>query len=122
MRKVITLVASVLLLGALGTAIDEKKAHESKKNVPGTNQTEQVRATELAFAAAAHAKDLQKALSFFDEDIHFFQQGQMLSGIEAERKNWTGMLTNPGLTITWHPELVEASGGLGYTTGPFEIR
>jgi ketosteroid isomerase-like protein len=109
----IAAVAMLLLAAAPGWAGD-KPAAESK-------QAKEVRATELAFAASARAKDVKKAVSFFDDDIHFFQQGKMVSGIDEERKNWTGLLTDPNLTITWQPEIVEASGGLGYTTGPFEI-
>jgi ketosteroid isomerase-like protein len=109
----IAIVALLLLAATLGLAGD-KPATETK-------QAQQVRATELAFAASARAKDVKQAVSFFDADIHFFQAGKMLSGIDEERKNWTALLTNPNLTITWEPEIVEASGGLGYTTGPFEI-
>lgn len=112
------LIALFALLLVAGLAV----AHDTKKAGPDPKQTEEVRNTELAFAASAKAKDAAKAVTFFDEDIHFFQQGKMLSGIEEEKKNWNGMLSNPNLTIEWHPEVVEASGGLGYTTGPFEIR
>lgn len=116
MKRFATLFAFALLLAAAGFAHDEK----SKGN--DTRQAAEVRQTELAFAASARAKDAGKAVTFFDQDIHFFKNGRMLTGIEEERKNWTEMLNNPNLSITWEPEIVEASGGLGYTTGPFEIR
>ena len=114
MRKIIALFMLVFATLALASDKKDRGTAESK-------EAQQVRRTELAFAASARAKDAAKAVTFFDQDIHFFQQGKMLSGIEEEKKNWTGMLSNPNLTITWEPEIVEASGGLGYTTGPFEI-
>ncbi len=114
MKRLIALVALILLTTGLGVAKD-------KKTGPDPKQTEEVRNTELAFAASAKAKDAAKAVTFFDDDIHFFQQGKMITGVEEEKKNWNSLLSNPNLTIEWHPEVVEAMGGLGYTTGPFEI-
>jgi ketosteroid isomerase-like protein len=114
MKRLAALFALLLLCAGLAAAKDQKTG-------PDPKQTEEVRSTELAFAASAKAKDAAKAVTFFDDDIRFFQQGTMLTGIEEEKKNWNGMLSNPNLTIEWHPEVVEAMGGLGYTTGPFEI-
>ena len=115
MKRLIALFALILLAAGLAVAKD-------KKTGPDPKQTEEVRNTELAFAASAKAKDAAKAVTFFDDDIHFFQQGKMITGVEEEKKNWNSMLTDPNLTIEWHPEIVEAMGGLGYTTGPYEIR
>ncbi|MDP9268797.1 MAG: DUF4440 domain-containing protein [Acidobacteriota bacterium] len=117
MKRALVSFTLLLLAATLGFPSDKNNDRNDE-----TKQVKQVRETELAFAAAARAKDVEKVISFFDDDIHFFHQGQMLSGVEAERKNWTGLLTDPNLSITWKPEIVEASGGLGYTTGPFEIR
>ncbi|MBI2677904.1 MAG: DUF4440 domain-containing protein [Candidatus Koribacter versatilis] len=116
MKRILLLLFAVFLAGALGFAIDPegKKANEAK-------QTQQVRDAEIAFAAAARAKDYEKAMSFWDEDIHFFNDGKMSSGMAAQRKNWE-FLKDPNVSITWSPEIVEASGGLGYTTGPYELR
>ncbi len=116
MKRFMMLCALALIVAAPGLASDKKDRGSAE-----SKEAQQVRQTELAFAASAAAKDAAKAVTFFDEDIHFFQQGKMLNGIEAEKKNWTEMLSNPNLTIHWEPEIVEASGGLGYTTGPFEI-
>lgn len=96
--------------------------HGSKTAKPAheTRQAREVRGTELAFAAAARAKDFDKFMTFWDDDVHFFNQGKMLTGREEERKNWQ-FLKDPNVSITWSPEVVEASGGMGYTTGPYEI-
>jgi ketosteroid isomerase-like protein len=116
MKRAMVSLSVVLLAATLGFASDkdDKRGHETK-------QAKEVRETELAFAATARAKDYEKAMSFWDEDIHFFADGKMQTGIAAQRKNWE-FLKNPDLTITWTPEVVEASGGLGYTTGPYEMR
>jgi len=112
MRQAATIFIGLLLAATLSFG-DKKSDNETK-------QVKQVRETELAFAAAARSKDYEKAMSFWDEDIHFFVQGKMSTGVAEQRKNWE-FLKNPDLTITWSPEVVEASGGIGYTTGPYEI-
>jgi ketosteroid isomerase-like protein len=116
LQRVLVLFLALLIAAGLSFAVDP----EGKKPVSSTKQAQEVRETELAFAAAARAKDYEKTMSFWDDDIHFFNNGKMSTGIAQQRKNWE-FLKNPDLTITWSPEVVEASGGLGYTTGPFEI-
>lgn len=116
MKRILFLLFALFLAGSLGFATDP----EGKK-ANATQQTQQVREVEIAFAAAARAKDYEKAMSFWDEDIHFFNEGKMSTGMAAQRKNWE-FLKDPNVTITWSPEIVEASGGLGYTTGPYELR
>ena len=122
-RPIPTIAAStVLLLAAtLGFAGDPNRKDKDKHDSNETKQVQQVRETELAFAAAARAKDYEKAMSFWDEDIHFFNEGKMSTGMAKQRENWQ-FLKDPNITITWSPEVVEASGGIGYTTGPSEIR
>ena len=117
-NKIVRLFFSWLAIGASAmflwaTAHDEKKGNDSR-------QTAEVRQVELDFAAAARAKDYEKAMGYWDQDIMFFNDGKMNRGVEQQRANWH-FLKNPNLTITWSPEVVEASGGLGYTTGPYEI-
>jgi ketosteroid isomerase-like protein len=118
MKRMSALLAALLLLAALAGAIDPKA---EKAPSSTTKQADEVRAAELAFAASAKAKDLEKFLSFVDDDVHFFIAGKMVTGKEKERENWTRIFADTTMSIVWHPEIVEASGGLGYTTGPFEI-
>ena len=115
MKTLIALCALAALLAASALAADKKD-----RGTVEPREAQQVRATEIAFAAAARAKDYDKAMTFWDSDIHFFQQGKMVTGRDAEMKNWL-FLKDPNVTITWSPEVVEASGGLGYTTGPYEL-
>ncbi|HUK87433.1 MAG TPA: DUF4440 domain-containing protein [Terriglobales bacterium] len=103
-----------LLLATWAPAGGPKPAKESKL-------AQQVRATELAFAACAQAKDFDKFMSFFDDDIKAFDGGAMIADKEQVRQAWAPLFQDPNRSITWAPEVVEASGSLGYTTGPFEV-
>jgi ketosteroid isomerase-like protein len=37
--------------------------------------------------------------------------------------NWSKMMHNQNLTLTWEPDVVElsAAGDLGYTSGPYQL-
>ena len=111
----------VVLLLAAPLSLGHDKDKDNGKSAHETKQTKQVREAELAFAAAARAKDYEKAMSFWDDDIRFFDEGKMSEGMAKQRANWE-FLKDPNVTILWTPEVVEASGGIGYTTGPSEIR
>ena len=107
-------VCLTLLLATLAQAGGPQPAKESKA-------AQQVRATELAFAASAKAKDIEKFMSYWDDDIKFFDHGSMQTGKDKERANWAWLFQDANRSIVWWPEVVEASGDLGYTTGPFEV-
>jgi len=113
MRRSVALAVLLLFVGGLLAAHDPKPDNKTA--------AAQVRAADLGFAAAAKAKDLEKFLSFVDDDVMFFVAGRMMVGKEAERKNWQSIFSDPEIAIVWSPELVEATADMGYTTGPFEI-
>ncbi len=104
-----------LLLATFAHAGGPKPVKESKL-------ARELRATELAFAASAQAKDFEKFMSFADDDIKAFHTGTMNVGKEKMRAAWAPLFGDPNRSIVWSPEIVEASGSLGYTTGPFEVR
>lgn len=112
MKRILTAVLCTVLLA--GPVLAQNKG-ESK-------ETQEVRAADIAFSAAARARDLEKFLSFVDDDVHFFVDGKMVTGREKERENWTKTFADKETSIVWKPELAEASGGLGYTSGGFEIK
>jgi ketosteroid isomerase-like protein len=114
MKRTLALTAAIALLLTVLAAHDDKQ-HE-------TRQAAEVRAAELGFAASAKARDLEKFLSYVDDDVHFFVAGKMVTGRDKERENWQNIFADKDMSIVWTPEIVEASGGLGYTTGPFEIK
>lgn len=103
-----------LLLATFAQAAGPKPAKESKL-------AQQLRATEMAFAASAQAKDFEKFMSFVDDDIKSFHTGTMNVGKEKMREGWAPLFSDSNRSIVWSPEIVEASGSLGYTTGPFEV-
>ena len=112
MKRLLTAVLCALLLAGAALAKDNAE----------TKETKEVRAADTAFAAAARARDLEKFLSFVDDDVHFFVDGKMVTGKDKERENWTKTFADKEMSIVWKPELAEASGGLGYTSGGFEIK
>jgi ketosteroid isomerase-like protein len=112
MRKTLTIALCAVLLSSSALAKDKGE----------TKETKEVRGADTAFAAAARARDLEKFLSFVDDDVHFFVDGKMVTGKDKERENWTKTFADKEVSIVWKPELAEASGGLGYTSGGFEIR
>lgn len=114
MKRTLAIGLTLLALVALTQAAGPKPAKESKL-------AQQLRATELAFAASAKAKDFEKFMSFLDDDIKSFDAGTMSTGKETARENWKPLFTDPNRFIVWSPEIVEVSGSLGYTTGPFEV-
>ncbi|HYX68193.1 MAG TPA: nuclear transport factor 2 family protein [Terriglobales bacterium] len=113
MKRTLTL-GLVLLLCSAALAGGPKPAKESKL-------AQQLRATELAFASSAKAKDFDKFMSFLDDDIKSFHTGAMNVGKDKARETWAPLFQDPNRSIVWSPEVVEASGNLGYTTGPFEV-
>ncbi|HSE49262.1 MAG TPA: DUF4440 domain-containing protein [Terriglobales bacterium] len=112
MRKTLTIALCAVLLSSCALAKDSAE----------TKETKEVRGADTGFAAAARARDLEKFLSFVDDDVHFFVDGKMVTGKDKERENWTKTFADKEVSIVWKPELAEASGGLGYTSGGFEIR
>ena len=111
MRHSIAIALCAVLLGSLALAQGKTE----------TKATKEVRTADLGFAAAARARDLEKFLSFIDDDVHFFVDGKRVTGKDKERENWTKTFADKETSIVWQPEVAEASGSLGYTSGSFEI-
>src|SRR4051812_28280350 len=112
MNRIFTAVLCTILLACSALAQD--------KGEP--KQTKEVLAADVGFSAAAKARDLEKFLNFVDDDVHFFVDGKMVTGKIKERENWTKTFADKETSVVWKPELAEASGGLGYTSGGFEIK
>ncbi len=88
--------------------------------VPSTDLLEQVRRSELAFAATMAARDLRAFASFIAEDAVFINAGEPLRGRAAIVRFWERFFSAPTAPFSWKPEIVEiaAGGTLGYTEGP----
>jgi len=91
-----------------------------KTDAPDTDLLEQVRQSELAFAATMAARDLKAFASFIGPDAVFINGGQPLRGRSAIVQYWERFFSGPAAPFSWKPEIVEiaAGGTLGYTEGP----
>src|SRR5262245_3866536 len=59
-----------------------------------------IRAAETAWSAAAQAKDLEKAISFYAPDAIVLPPNEPRATSAAEiRKSWEGMLAMPGMNL-----------------------
>jgi ketosteroid isomerase-like protein len=90
---------------------------------PVAKSAAQLRQTELDFAKAFADRNVDKFASFVAENARFTGNGKVTLGKAAVVANWSKMMQNPNLTLTWEPDVVElsAAGDLGYTSGPYQI-
>jgi ketosteroid isomerase-like protein len=81
--------------------------------------TEQVRATEIAFAKTLADRDLQKFTSMIAPDVIWLGD-KPLRGPAAVIESWKNYFEGPGAPFSWKPELVEVQDGgrLALSTGP----
>jgi ketosteroid isomerase-like protein len=82
-----------------------------------------IRAASAEWAKVAAAKDLDKTLSYYADDASMFPpNAPVLTGPEARRKAWTGLLAPAELVFSNAATKVEVarSGDLAYETGTFE--
>jgi uncharacterized protein (TIGR02246 family) len=83
-----------------------------------------IRAADEAWSAAAHARDLDKSVSFYAPDATTLPPNQpMVTGAANIRKAFGEMLAAPGLEIGWTVTKVEAAkgGDLGYSMGTYTM-
>ena len=82
-----------------------------------------LRETDLAWAKAGAAKDLERTLSFLADDAtEMAPNVPAATGKAALRKVWGDMFKQPGFAMTWEPTKVEVagSGDLGYSIGRYQ--
>ena len=83
-----------------------------------------VRAADAAWLKAYEAKDVDKAVSFFDEQGSMLvPNSPILIGRDAIAKFIARGFTLQDYKITWHPDQagVAQAGDLGYTSGKYEM-
>ncbi len=77
-----------------------------------------IREADTAFAAAAATKDVEAIMAFFTDDaVALPPNAPMASGKAALRAEWETMIATPGMSVSWSPTTVVASGDLGYSIG-----
>lgn len=79
-----------------------------------------LRDAEAAFARAFAERDLEKFLSFIDEDAMFLGSQASQRGKAAVREVWAAYFEADRAPFSWAPERYEVnpSGTMGMTTGP----
>jgi uncharacterized protein (TIGR02246 family) len=94
-----------------------------KPDPSNTDLLEQVRQSELAFAATMANRNLHAFASFIADDAVFINGGQPLRGRDAIVQHWERFFTGPSAPFSWEPAIVEvaAGGTLGYTEGPVTL-
>lgn len=81
---------------------------------------EQVRASEIAFAASMAARDFPAFSGWVADDATFINSGKPLRGKVAVLAHWQRFFRAPAAPFSWKPEIVEVldSGQLAYSEGP----
>lgn len=88
---------------------------------PGLDRELQLlKETDKNWAEAFEAKDLNRILSFYDEEAYFVQDPPVW-GKDKLRKFWEDFFALPDYTLTWHVEdaRISKKGDLAYTSGPW---
>src|SRR5262249_4030446 len=83
-----------------------------------------LRDLDAQWSAAAAAKDLDKTLSFYSDDVIVMPPtAPAVTTKEAVRKLWQGLFASPGMALNWRTTKVEVakSGDMAYTTGAYEF-
>src|SRR4051812_20651358 len=84
------------------------------------DRSDEVRATETAFARAFADRDQTKFFSYVADDAHFLGQRRTMNNKNEVREVWTGYFKDAKAPFRWEPERVvtNESGDIGLSTGP----
>ena len=84
------------------------------------DRTEEVRATEIAFAKAFADRDAKKFFSYVADDAQFLGQRTIMHGKQEVVAVWSEFFKPEVAPFRWQPERVvtNATGDLGFSTGP----
>ena len=118
MKLLSALAVLLLLVPALSAQI-----YSQPNKIATEMELTTLRQAELDFAKAFADRNVARFASFVADDASFTAAGKVREGKAAIVEHWTQMMQNPDLTLTWSPDVAEASkaGDLGYTSGPYEI-
>jgi ketosteroid isomerase-like protein len=88
--------------------------------VSAADRTEEVRATEMAFAKAFADRDAKKFFSYLADDAQFLGRRNIMRGKQEVIAAWSEFLKPAVAPFRWQPERVvtNAVGDLGFTNGP----
>jgi ketosteroid isomerase-like protein len=88
--------------------------------VSAADRTEEVRATEIAFAKAFADRDAKKFFSYLADDAQFLGQRNTMHGKQEVIAGWSEFFKPAVAPFRWQPERVvtNAAGDLGFSSGP----
>jgi ketosteroid isomerase-like protein len=88
--------------------------------VSAADRTEEVRATEIAFAKAFSDRDAKKFFSYLADDAQFLGRQKTMRGKQEVIAGWSEFFKSAVAPFRWQPERVvtNAAGDPGSTTGP----
>jgi ketosteroid isomerase-like protein len=90
----------------------------------GLSAEDELMQADRAFDAATAKQGLNGLLGFIADDMTTIRPNEpIVRGKDAFGAGWKNLLSTPGLTIRWKPDLaaVSRSGDLGYTVGAYEV-
>jgi ketosteroid isomerase-like protein len=124
------LIVAAVAVGALAAGAAEKpRTKKSAEEAPPppidrAALTEQVRATELAFAKTVADDDIEKFGTFIDPAAVFVSGMKVTRGVVAVLESWKGSFGPDRPYFEWHPEVVELSpdASVALSRGPWTIR
>jgi ketosteroid isomerase-like protein len=84
------------------------------------DRTEEVRATEVAFAKAFAERDAKKFFSYLTDDAQFLGRLKTMHGKQEVIAGWSEFFKAAVAPFRWQPERVvtNAAGDLGFSSGP----
>jgi ketosteroid isomerase-like protein len=89
-------------------------------SVSAADRTEEVRATEVAFAKAFAERDAKRFFSYLADDAQFFGRRSTMHGKQEVISSWSEFFKPAVAPFRWQPERVvtNAAGDLGFSSGP----
>lgn len=124
-RLAVVAVATALSLALLGSV--SAGAAETAAPVGGESREallEQVRQSEVAFAATVAARDKMRFAAMIAPDAVFVGASGATRGRDAIVAAWAPFFEPTAPEFVWHPEIVELTedGTLGLTRGPWSMK
>jgi len=116
-------VVAVVMAGMLWTTATAARAADDPAG-ERARRAEEVRQTELAFAASVRDNRPDLFATFLDPDTVFVGSSGATRGAAAVVAAWAGFFAEGRPYFEWHPEIVELSGDgtLGLSRGPWVLR
>ncbi|MEP7212983.1 MAG: DUF4440 domain-containing protein [Acidobacteriota bacterium] len=122
------LAGTVVLTGACNQSAQLPAGNVKAENAtPAVNRAAEeadLKATDIAWSAAAGKKDADAVAAFMTADGATLPPNEPAAkGTEAVKKGWAGILGLKDVNISWQPTTVQVadSGEIGYTSGIYSL-